>query len=225
MKQLKMFFMLISLMLVIGACSNNDNNESEDNIENNDVENNDEQEENSEPEEDVEEVEDVPSADDVDFNALLAEVDEITQGETELIYEQDEAQTHEEDAYEVNLNGYVVANITDFHMNFSIPFDSEDEGAILLTHMSVENKTDGDIAYTPTWSIEYSGADRFANPNRDLIPRDLQLSNVLNSENDYVIPAGESVSGYVAFALRTVDVENIEKVNYASLIVPSGGDV
>src|SRR5690625_3305497 len=220
MKQLKMFFMLISLILVIGACSNNDNNESEDNIENNDVENNDEQEENSEPEEDVEEVEDVPSADDVDFNALLAEVDEITQGETELIYEQDEAQTHEEAAYEVYVIGYVGANITDFDMNFSIPFDSEDEGAILLTHMAVENKTDGDIAYTPTWSIEYSGADRFANPNRDLIPRDLQLSNVLNSENDYVIPAGEYVFGYVAFSIRYLVVSMLVKITYTNVLVP-----
>src|SRR5690625_6800978 len=141
MKQMKLFFMLISLMLVIGACSNNDNNESENNIENNEVENNENEEENNEPEEKVEEVEDDPSADDVDFDALLAEVDEITQGEPELIYENNEAQTHEEDAYEVNLNSYVVANITDFHMDFSIPFDNEDDRAILLTHMTVDIKT------------------------------------------------------------------------------------
>src|SRR5699024_2406009 len=187
---------------------------------------NEENEENNNEENEVENNEDTndSAAKESDFDAVLAEVEDITDGETNVLYEETEAQVHEEDAYSVSLDNYVVAELTDVHMDYSIPLGDSDEGAILVTHHTIENKSDDDIAYTPNWSLKYSGADRFPGINSDMLPDDMQLRSLLTSDNNYVIPAGESVSGYSILALRTIDIENIDEVGFAQLETPAAGD-
>lgn len=228
--------MMSIFVLVFAACSKDavdDEVEQNDkpNVENENEENNEEDESNEEDEPDEEEenenneeVDNVSSDGEIDFTALLQEVESITDGETSIIYESHDQQVHDEEAYSISLDAYVVAELKDFHTNFSIPFNSDEEGAILLSHVTIENKSDGEIAYTPNLDLQYSGADRFPGPNRDLIPADIQLSNHLNSNNNFVIEAGQTVSGYIAMALRTVDIENIDNVGFAEIHAPEAGD-
>jgi len=226
----KMRYLLIFsiLVLILAACSNNgDDHKTDPSMENtgpdeliNEEDEDDEVDEEEEPEEETDFTEG-----DIDFNSLLKEVESITDGTTNVIYEHNEKQVHDEEQYSVTLDAYVVAEIEDYHMNFSIPFGSDDEGALLLTHFTVENKSDDDIGYSPLWDLRYSGADRFPGPNRQIIPEELQIVSKLNSDNNFVINANEKVSGYFAIPLRTVDVTNIEEVDVAEIVIPEAGDV
>lgn len=162
-------------------------------------------------------------AGDISFESVLEEIEQISEGETNIIYEHSDAQVHEEEEYIVSLDGYVVAEINDFHANFAIPFNDEDEGAILLSHFTIENKTSDDIAYTPNWSLQYTGADRHPGQNSSIIPDERQIAKTLNA-NNYAISANETVSGYYAILLRSEDVENIKDVNVATIPIPEAGD-
>src|SRR5690625_1333755 len=230
-KQKRLLTIILSIfVLLFAACSKNDENNdnevepnNEPEIENEENEEN-EEEENEEENEENEEVGQSSSDGEIDFTSLLEDVEENTEGETKVVHESHEQQVHEEEAYSISLDAYVIAEIKDFHANFSIPFNSDDEGAVLISHFTIENKADHEIAYTPNVDLQYSGADRFPGPNRDLIPLDSQLSNQLNSDNSFVIDEGETVTGYVAMALRTVDLENINNVGFAEIHAPEAGD-
>src|SRR5690625_4884736 len=231
-KQKKLLTIILSIfVLLFAACSKNDennDNEVEPNnepvIENEEEENEEEIGENEEENEENEEVGQSSSDGEIDFTSLLENVEENTEGETKVVHESHEQQVHEEEAYSISLDAYVIAEIKDFHANFSIPFNSDDEGAVLISHFTIENKADQEIAYTPKVDLQYSGADRFPGPNGDLIPLYSHLSNQLNSDNSFVIDKGETVTGYVAMALRTVDLENINDVGYAEIHAPEAGD-
>src|SRR5690625_2223206 len=180
-KQKRLLTIILSIfVLLFAACSKNDENNdnevepnNEPEIENEENEEN--VEENGDNEEENEENEEVGQSSydgEIDFTSLLEDVEENTEGETKIVHESHEQQVHEEDAYSLSLDAYVVAEIKDFHANFSIPFNSDDEGAVLISHFTIENKADHEIAYTPNVDLQYSGADRFPGPNRDLIPLD-----------------------------------------------------
>src|SRR5699024_7101898 len=155
----------------------------------------------SENEEDNKEEQEIGTEnDDVDTSAMIKEVEELTDGKAKIIYENNDPQIHEEEAYSISLDAYTIAELTDFHAQFTIPFDSEEEGAVLITHFTIENKTSEEIAYTPNWSLMYSGADRYPGPNRDVLPEEEQIAIALG-ENEYTIEPNEKVTGYYAFVL------------------------
>src|SRR5690625_97807 len=227
-KQKRLLTIILSIfVLLFAACSKNDEEKGNEIEADDEAEIGNEENEAKEREVENEESEGVQQSladGEIDFTSLLEDVEENTEGETKVVHESHEQQVHEEEDYSISLDAYVIAEIKDFHANFSIPFSSDDEGAVLISHYTIENKADHEIAYTPNVDLQYSGADRFPGPNRDLIPLDSQLSNQLNSDNSYVIDKGETVTGYVAMALRTVDLENINNVGFAEIHAPEAGD-
>src|SRR5699024_749351 len=144
LKSTRMFFiMMLSFVLLLAACgkgNDNDNNNNtsnnDENVENNEENNNENNEENNEEndEEENEEENTAASSGDLDFAAMFDDVEELTDGETSVLYEETEAEVHEEDDYSVSLDGYAVAELKDVHMDFSIPLGDSDEGAVLITH-------------------------------------------------------------------------------------------
>src|SRR5690625_938945 len=229
-KRLITFLFIVLLISLFVACSKDDNNNENNNNNNNVVENNnnnnnndnDNNDNNGNNNNDNEENETV-NASELDFNEILDDLEEQTDGIASVYYETDEVQVHEEEEYEISLNGYVVVELEDFHQNFAIPFDSEDEGAVLLAHVTIKNKLDEEIAYVPTFSLTYNGADRYPGPQKDLISEESQLIEMLR-DNDHVLEAKETVSGYVAMNLRTYQIDEIDSVGKASFEVPPAGD-
>lgn len=216
MRKISLFFVVLLLSLFLIACSDNKVEEA--------TSSNDAgvEEEVNEDQVDEEESSSLEEGE-IDFQTVLEEIEEATDGEVEVLYENREAQLHEEDEYSISLDSYVVAEIEDFHADFASRFDSEDRGAILLSHFTIENKMSSPIAYTPNWSLQYQGADRFPGPDSYIIREELQIAKKLNA-NDFSIEPKESVSGYYAILLRTEDIENIENVNVAKLPIPEAGD-
>src|SRR5690625_6795415 len=143
-KRLITFLFNVLLISLFVACkNNNNNNENKNNLENNNnnnnvVENNnnddnDNNDNNGNNNNDNEENETV-NASELDFNEILDDLEEQTDGIASVYYETDEVQVHEEEEYEISLNGYVVVELEDFHNNFAIPIDNEADGAHIIAN-------------------------------------------------------------------------------------------
>src|SRR5690625_3224008 len=140
MTDLKKYFkntiLLLAFMLILGACSKNE--QETEASEPKEIEQQEEEEAKEEEdlldEEDVDEHEEEVEMDNSDISSLLEEIEMITEGEVELMYESKEPQVNVEEEYKLSLDHYAVIHIKDFHSRFSIPFDEKDEGVIVLSH-------------------------------------------------------------------------------------------
>src|SRR5690625_4589686 len=147
-KQKRLLTIILSLfVLLFAACSKNDeNNDNEvepnnepviENEENEEEENEEENGDNEEENEENEEVGQSSSDGEIDFTSLLEDVEENTEGETKIVHESHEQQVHEEDAYSLSLDAYVIAEIKDFHANFSIPFRDRKSTRLNSSHVAI----------------------------------------------------------------------------------------
>lgn len=232
-KLFTLFIITFFSALVLAACSgdnnnednnnnnNNDpndvleeNNENENNEEENNDNNNNENEENNNNEENEENEEDEKpegSGQETsgDFNDLLDFMAETTDGEVDVLYENMNQETHESDTISVTLNGYTLVELNDFHTNFSIPFDDETDGGVLVADYTIENTSDEDSYFMTSFDIEYTGASKYHNNYDKLLPEDVQIPKLLNPNTDYLIEAGETIQGYYAYAFGP---DNLEKI-------------
>lgn len=144
---------------------------------------------------------------------LIKYIEDETEGETNVLFENTESQKVELDAVTVELEGYTVMEFKDFHRDFDIPFDGEDKGGIILAKYSVENTKDEDIEYLPDFSVFYPGYKKATNNYRDLLPRDedIQLQEKLSSKNDYELKAGEKLERYYAYPFSEENLKEIQK--------------
>lgn len=195
------FIMLFFSLIVVSGCGSEDeeaDNENEPEIEevNNEPE---EEPEEEEPEEEPEE-ETADHEGSGDFASLIEYMEETTEGIANVLYENMDEQTHESDTITVTLNGYTLVELNDFHTNFSIPFDDEtDGGGVIIAEYTIENTDDEDAYYMTDFYIEYTGTTKFHNNYDQLLPDDVQIKNKLSPSTDYLIEAGETVTGYYAY--------------------------
>lgn len=185
-----------------------------------------------EPEEESKK-EDSPS----DFSELITYMEEETEGTTKVLYENDEPQVHNLEDVSVSLDAYTLIELNDFHTDFSIPFNDQTEGGVIIAKYTVKNDLDKDVYYMPSFYMSFTGAQKDYNNYKDLLPEEAQLPTKLSPSNDYLLKAGESVTGYYTYPFGKDDLDKIidlstvqvevpqaqgEKDNYDSLIGKKG---
>lgn len=136
-----------------------------------------------------------------------------TGGKTKVLFENKEPQVYKAEDVSVTMNGYTLVELNGFHTNFDIPFNRQTEGGVILVNYSVKNSSAKDIYYMPALDMSFTGAQKAYSNYRDLIPTEDQLPTKLAPTNDYLVKAGETISGYIAYPFGKDDRENFKSLN------------
>ncbi|KEK22864.1 DUF5068 domain-containing protein [Bacillus gaemokensis] len=156
-----------------------------------------------------------------DYSKLISYMEKETQGKTKVVYENKEAQVHKLDDVSVSLDSYTLVELNDFHTDFNIPFNNQTNGGVILAHYSVKNSANKDVYYMPALDMSFTGAQKVYSNYRDLIPKEDQLPTKLSPGNDYIVKAGETVSGYVAYPFGKDDLAKILELSTVAVKIPS----
>ncbi len=155
-----------------------------------------------------------------DFAELISYMEETTEGTAQVLYENKEPQVHETEGISISLNQYTLVELKDFHTNFEIPFNDQTDGGVILAQYTVTNQTDQDVHYTPFLDIFYTGAQKVYSNYKDLLPEDVQLPTKLGHSNDYLLKAGEEVTGYFAYPFGQDHLDEILSLATVEVDVP-----
>lgn len=155
-----------------------------------------------------------------DYSKLISYMEKETEGKTKVLYENKEPQVHKLKDVSVSLDSYTLVQLNDFHSDFSIPFGDQTNGGVILAHYTVKNNSNKDVYYMPSLDISFTGAQKAYSNDRDLIPEEDQLPVKLSPDNDYLVKAGETVSGYVAYPFGQDDLTKILGLSTVSVEVP-----
>lgn len=156
-----------------------------------------------------------------DVSELIAYMEKETEGTAKVLYENKESQVHEMDGVSVSLDEYTVVELNDFHDDFSIPFNDETNGAVIIAKYTVTNELDKDVYYMPAFYLSFTGADKAYNNYRDLLPEEEQLDSKLPPSDDYVLKAGESVTGYYTYPFGETHFDKALDVSTVAVEVPA----
>ncbi|PFK43200.1 DUF5068 domain-containing protein [Bacillus cereus] len=155
-----------------------------------------------------------------DYSKLISYMEKETQGKTKVLYENKEPQVHKLQELSVSLDNYTLVELNDFHTDFNIPFNNQTNGGVILAHYTVKNDSNKDVYYMPTLDMTFTGAQKIYNNYKDLIPKEDQLPTKLSPSNDYLVKAGESISGYIAYPFGKDDLTKILGLSTVSVKVP-----
>lgn len=72
----------------------------------------------------------------------------------------------------------------------------------------------------PNLNITFTGAQKDYSNYKDLIPKEEQLATKLSPSNNYLVKAGESISGYIAYPFGKNDLTKILELSTVSVQVP-----
>ena len=183
-----------------------------------------EEEEPEEVEEEPEEEADEASKDAAgssDFSELISYMEEETEGTAKVLFENNESQVHEIEDVSVSLDAYTLVELNDFHTDFDIPFNDQTDGGVILAKYTVTNDMDAYTHYTPFFYMSYTGAQKAYNNYKDLIPEEEQIPTMLGPSNDYLLKAGESVTGYYAYPFGKDHLEEVLDASTATVEVPT----
>ena len=158
----------------------------------------------------------------VDFSEIISYMEEETEGTTKVLYENGEQQVHKMEDVSVSLDGYTFVELNDFHANYEIPFRDQTDGVVILAQYTVTNDSDKDAYYTPALSmtISHDGRERAHSNNNSLTPREEQLATKISPTNDYLLKAGESVSGYEAYSFGKTELDTLMDLSVLDMTVP-----
>lgn len=226
-----LFAAMFAFAIIISGCSSSDNDDEKekkeeevvDEKEDEDEEEEDEKEVTKEVEEDDEDEEEDEEGKDTseasgDFDDLIKEMEDITEGEAEVIYENTDGDSTDIEDVHISLNQYVLVELNDFHADFEIPFDDHTDGGVILAEYTIENDTGEDVHYMPDFDISYVGATKSHSDINTLIPDDVQLFQKLGPSNEYELDDGDEETGYIAYAFSPDQLDEIleeEKVEIA----------
>ena len=158
----------------------------------------------------------------IDFSEILSYMEKETEGTTKVLYENDEQQVHKMEDVTVSLDGYTFVELNDFHTNYEIPFRDQTDGVVILAKYTVTNDSDKDTHYMPALSmtISHDGRERAHSNNNALTPKEEQLATKLSHTNDYLLKAGESVSGYEAYSFGKTELDTLMDLSVLDMTVP-----
>ena len=225
-----LFTTFLIAMLVLGACGNDKKEtKSEDPEEKEVVEPKEVEEEEEEIVEDAveeekeEEEENQTAGGSHDFSELISYMEEETEGTAKVLYANDEPQVHNLKDIAVSLNAYTLVQLNDFHTDFEIPFKDQTDGGVILAEYTVKNDADEDAYFMPSLdvTVTYDGVEVYHTNNRNLIPLDVQLDTKLGHDSKYLIPAGEAITGYVAYPFGKVQLDTVVDLGTIDVLVPT----
>ena len=154
-----------------------------------------------------------------DASKIISYIEKETEGTTKILYENNEPQVHQLDDISVSLDSYQLFELNDFHTNFSIPFDNQTDGGVILAKYTIKNDSDKDAYYPPHFYLSFTGAQRSYNHYRNLVPDQDDLTEKLAPKNDYLVKSGESITGYYAYPFSKDDLEKILSLSVVSVEV------
>lgn len=216
-KGMMLIAVLFFMAIIASACGENDEGEAPEEVaaEDDDMDVEEEEEEIEEEQEEEEEpVEDTTS--ESDFADLIAFMEEETQGTATVLYENDNPQSHEMEGVTVTLDAYTLVELLDFHRDYSIPFDDQNNGAVVIAQYRITNDTDQDVHYMTTFDMDYVGAEKYLGNHQYLLPEEVQLPNILAPSNEYLLEAGQEIIGYYAYPIgedRLADIMELGSVD------------
>ncbi|WP_421663486.1 DUF5068 domain-containing protein [Lysinibacillus telephonicus] len=208
---------LLTLVIVSGCGSNEKPTEADENA--NATEDNKVEVENTKDEE-VEEPA-TTASNTSDFSDLIKYMEEETEGTAKVLYENKEPQVHEMDGVTLSLDAYTLVELNDFHTDFSIPFNDQTNGGVIIAQYTVKNELDKDVYYTPFLYLSFTGAEKDYNNFRDLLPPEEQLVEKLSPTNDYLLKAGETVTGYYTYPFGQDHLQDALNVSTVTVEVPA----
>src|SRR5699024_6524493 len=94
------------------------------------------------------------------FDELIEYMEEETEGEAKILFENDGGDEHDMEGVTFSLDEYALVELNDFHENYSIPFDDETSGGVVIAKYTLANDTDDDVHYTPMFSASYTGGEK-----------------------------------------------------------------
>ncbi|MBP3971999.1 DUF5068 domain-containing protein [Bacillus sp. WL1] len=144
-----------------------------------------------------------------------------TGGKTKVLFENKEPQVYKAEDVSVSMNSYTLVELNGFHTDFNIPFNRQTEGGVILVNYSVKNSSAKDIYYMPALDMSFTGAQKVYSNYKDLIPKEDQLPTKLAPTNDYLVKAGETISGYIAYPFGKDDLAKISSLSTVSVTVPT----
>ncbi len=156
-----------------------------------------------------------------DFTELITYMEKETEGTAKILYENKEQQLHKMDGVTVSLDAYTLLELTDFHTDFSIPFNDQTDGGVIIAQYTVTNELGKDVYYMPSFYLSFTGAQKAYNNIRDLLPLEEQLVEKLSPSNDYLLKAGESVTGFYTYPFGKDHLETVVNLSTASVEIPA----
>ena len=172
---------------------------------------------NTEQEKAKDQEESKKATDSNDFTSLISFMEKETQGETKVLYENNEPQVHDMENVSISLDAYTVGELNDFHTDFKIPFDDQTDGGVILAKYTVKNDQDKDVYCMPSLYMTFTGAVKVYGNNRDLLHKKEQLITKLSPQTDYLLKAGEEVIGYCAYSFGATDLAEIKELGTVSV--------
>ncbi|RLL47823.1 DUF5068 domain-containing protein [Oceanobacillus piezotolerans] len=156
-----------------------------------------------------------------DFSELISFMEEETEGTTSILYENDEPQVHTTEAVSVSLDSYKLIELNDFHTDYSIPFNDETNGGVIIAQYTISNEMDKDVYYMPAFYLSFTGAQKAYNNYKDLLPEDDQIPTMLNPSDGYLLEAGESMTGFYTYPFGAKDLKTVLDESTAVVEVPA----
>jgi uncharacterized protein YjbJ (UPF0337 family) len=155
-----------------------------------------------------------------DFSTLISYMEKETEGTAKILYENKQPQVHNMDGITVTLDAYTLLELNDFHSDFSIPFNDQTNGGVIIAKFTVKNELDKNVYYMPALSMSFTGAQKDYNNDPVLLPRKEQITEKLTPSNDYLLKAGESVTGYYAYPFGKDDLQKVLDLSTTMVEVP-----
>ncbi|MBM7634972.1 DUF5068 domain-containing protein [Geomicrobium sediminis] len=216
------FSVLATAALVLTACgSSDDTTYVEENAAEEEVLEEEADEEEPEEVEEEAESEDEESSVSLEFAEMIEYMEETTEGTASVLFENNEQQVHETEGFSVSLDGYTLVELNDFHTNFRIPFDDQTDGGVILAHYTVTNDTGDDAYFMPALSLMYTGAMKYFDNYRELLPEEEQLDVQLAHSTDYAIADGETITGYYTYPFGPEQLEEVLAESTAIIDIPA----
>src|SRR5699024_5883963 len=147
-------------------------------------------EEDDEDEEEDEEGKDTSEASG-DFDDLIKGMEDITEGEAEVIYENTDGDSTDIEDVHISLNQYVLVELNDFHADFEIPFVDHTDGGALLAEYTIENDTGEDGRYMRDSDISDVRTTEAHADTNTRIRDDVQLFQKLVPPSQYELDEGD----------------------------------
>ncbi|MBP2242232.1 hypothetical protein J2Z40_002806 [Cytobacillus eiseniae] len=121
----------------------------------------------------------------------------------------------------VSLDAYKLVELIDFHTDFMIPFNDQTNGGVIIAKYTVKNQTDKDAYYMPAFYLFFTGGEKHYNNYRVLLPEEKQLPTKLAPANDYLIKAGETITGYYTYPFGEDHLKQVLNVSTVAIEVPT----
>ncbi|MCA1034182.1 DUF5068 domain-containing protein [Bacillus infantis] len=227
MKKNVLWTALMSLMLLLSACGNDEkasnDKEPEKKVEAEETEHADAEEETDESGK-VEEAEETAEGTSAEGELLNPNIADESEGDAEVIYtNSDPGFVHDMKGFKVSVDEYQIVKVTDMREDVTIPFNDEIDGYVITAKVTVDNGTDKAMYYNNMHRIQTSHElDWYPSDPTFILDEDKVKSRKESETGKFA--AGEKVTGLISFTLTNAEFEKLSTVKPKYIIEGGAAD-